>query len=37
MSKKTQNGQRKSLLTGASVLAAAAAAMTGDAGDGARR
>ena len=29
MSKKTQNGQRKSLLTGASVLAAAAAAMAG--------
>ncbi|MGD9980391.1 MAG: TonB-dependent receptor [Hyphomonadaceae bacterium] len=29
MSKKTQNGQRKSLLTGASVLAAAAAALTG--------
>jgi iron complex outermembrane receptor protein len=29
MSKKTQNGQRKSLLRGASVLAAAAAAMTG--------
>jgi iron complex outermembrane recepter protein len=29
MSKKTQTGQRKSLLTGASVLAAAAAAMTG--------
>ncbi|MGD9968072.1 MAG: TonB-dependent receptor plug domain-containing protein [Hyphomonadaceae bacterium] len=28
MSKKTQNGQRKSLLTGASVLAAAAAAIT---------
>ncbi|HCK83995.1 MAG TPA: hypothetical protein DHW63_05605 [Hyphomonadaceae bacterium] len=28
-SKKTQNGQRKSLLAGASVLAAAAAAMTG--------
>lgn len=27
--KKTQNGQRKSLLTGASVLAAAAAALTG--------
>ncbi len=29
MSKKTKNGQRKSLLTGASVLAAAAAAMAG--------
>lgn len=29
MSKKTQSGQRKSLLTGASVLAAAAAAMAG--------
>ena len=28
-SKKTQNGQRKSLMAGASVLAAAAAAMTG--------
>lgn len=29
MTKKTQNGQRRSLLTGASVLAAAAAAMSG--------